>query len=395
MKIRTAALWCFTFLVSCATTGNVPVESGNSPGWVRSETPAGPLPQATTWDGNNLVFILPAQSGWSSAQVLSPLWQAPLTLDLVDGRFAAAVVLSDPEGFEYVFSVKTGESTPAQRLLDPVNRAVVWKKPLWSVYHKPDTTAGVVLYMEEKRYLVMLPPGYYSQIEKRYPVMYWHDGQNMPAGAKSPMGGWKADTTLARLLEAGEVEPVIQVGIFNSGDRMTEYTAWAWPVPEDLKGSFKITEAQRDKSLALVRQITDTLIPEVETSFRTLPGRENRGIGGSSAGAMFALYMAFAHPQTFGKVAAVAGGQAPYGALRQRLFRPDLNLKIYLDCGTEGIDRELLPETLLMGEFLQQKGYQLGENLFYQVFQGTHHNEKAWAERLPGMLRFLFPKSSE
>lgn len=70
---------------------------------------------------------------------------------------------------------------------------------------------------------VWLPPGYDEDPERRYPVLYMHDGQNVfdvrGAGAE-----WRVDETALASLEAGDVEPFIVVGVENTDARTDEYT---------------------------------------------------------------------------------------------------------------------------------------------------------------------------
>ena len=75
--------------------------------------------------------------------------------------------------------------------------------------------------------LVYLPPAYEVDRRRRYPVLYLHDGQNLFDGATSFIRGaeWQVDETAQRLIGAGEVEPLIVVGVYNAGDRrIDEYT---------------------------------------------------------------------------------------------------------------------------------------------------------------------------
>src|SRR5579883_3229668 len=65
--------------------------------------------------------------------------------------------------------------------------------------------------------LVYLPPGYETDSRRRYPVLYMHDGQNLFDGATSFIPGqeWRLDETAQQLIQAGTIEPLIIVGIYN------------------------------------------------------------------------------------------------------------------------------------------------------------------------------------
>jgi hypothetical protein len=74
---------------------------------------------------------------------------------------------------------------------------------------------------DDRAVSVYLPPQYLEQKERRFPVLYLQDGQNLFDGRTSYVAGktWKANKTADRLAEAGEIEPVILVGIANTGLR--------------------------------------------------------------------------------------------------------------------------------------------------------------------------------
>ena len=72
-----------------------------------------------------------------------------------------------------------------------------------------------------------MPPGYDRHPERTYPVLYMQDGQNLFDGRTSFIRGrtWQMREHADAAIEAGEVEPLIIVGIYNTGDRrLAEYT---------------------------------------------------------------------------------------------------------------------------------------------------------------------------
>ncbi|GAB5521470.1 MAG: hypothetical protein RhofKO_37210 [Rhodothermales bacterium] len=77
--------------------------------------------------------------------------------------------------------------------------------------------------VRDRNLYVYLPPGYADNPEQRYPVLYMHDGQNI-FDKQSVGNEWGMDETAERLISAGEIEPVIIVGISNTADRTPEYT---------------------------------------------------------------------------------------------------------------------------------------------------------------------------
>src|SRR5688500_1312266 len=65
---------------------------------------------------------------------------------------------------------------------------------------------------------VWLPPKYDRESTSRYPVLYFHDGQNLFDTATAFGVEWQVDETATTLIKRGEIEPLIVVGVFNAGD---------------------------------------------------------------------------------------------------------------------------------------------------------------------------------
>jgi len=218
--------------------------------------------------------------------------------------------------------------------------------------------------------LVYLPPGH-GAADRRFPVLYLHDGQNL-FDRGTAFGGheWQVDETLEAL--SAEGLPAIAVGLPNSGDgRIPEYS----PFPG-------FAEPRGDRYLAF---IVETVKPLIDEAFRTQPGREHTGLIGSSMGGLISLYGFFRHPHVFGMVGALSPALwitrgAIYDYVEQAPFVPG---KIYLDNGS----RE--NSAARMERLLVTKGYQVGRDLLYVVEPGGRHTETAWAGRLPAALRFL------
>src|ERR671910_61063 len=74
---------------------------------------------------------------------------------------------------------------------------------------------------------VYLPPGYDADVDARYSVLYLHDGQNLFEPDKAFKKGehWRVGEMATELIEAGRLEPLIIIGIANTGPRrIHEYT---------------------------------------------------------------------------------------------------------------------------------------------------------------------------
>ena len=71
---------------------------------------------------------------------------------------------------------------------------------------------------------VWLPRAYAAEPNRRFPVLYMQDGQNLFDPAVS-FGGvtWGVAEVVSGIIENGEIRPVIVVGIWNTRHRGTEY----------------------------------------------------------------------------------------------------------------------------------------------------------------------------
>ena len=141
--------------------------------------------------------------------------------------------------------------------------------------------------------LVYLPPGYESS-EVRYPVLYLQDGQNL-FDAATAFGGneWRADWTADEKIRGGTVEPLIMVGLYNTGvRRISEYTPTR--DPRLRKGG----KAERYAQM-MAREVK----PFIDHEYRTRKTASDAGVGGSSLGALVSLVAGLSYPRVFGKLA--------------------------------------------------------------------------------------------
>ena len=118
--------------------------------------------------------------------------------------------------------------------------------------------------------IVYLPPGYDQHPERSYPVLYLQDGQNLFDGKTSFIQGstWQVREQADAAIEAGEVEPLVIVGIYNTGDRrMAEYT-------HERDWKMGGGEAE-DYGLMLTRE----LMPWIAGQYRVRTERESTGAG--------------------------------------------------------------------------------------------------------------------
>ncbi|MBX7223080.1 MAG: alpha/beta hydrolase [Blastocatellia bacterium] len=233
--------------------------------------------------------------------------------------------------------------------------------------------------------LVYLPPDYAANPFRRYPVFYMQDGQNLFDGATSYIPGveWEVDETAERLIRNRKIEPVIIVGIYNTGvDRIDEYTPTRDPKVD--KGG---------KANLYGRFLVEELKPFIDHHYRTLPDRHHTAVGGSSLGGLVSMYLGLKYPQVFGKLAVMSPSfwwdhQIIVESVRKLSHKP--SFRIWLDMGTkEG--PSALHSARRMRDALHEKGFHQGQDLHYREAKRARHGERAWRRRVSPMLQFLFP----
>jgi enterochelin esterase-like enzyme len=247
---------------------------------------------------------------------------------------------------------------------------------------------------------VWLPPGYGSDPQRRYPVLYMHDGQNLFDPALGYTGvDWDIDGAMTRLIDAGQIREAIVVGVWNTPLRFAEYMPKA-PVRTEMVGSGidgrPVGRADDIRSDEYLRFLVEELKPFVDAQYRTLPGRDDTSIMGSSMGGLISLYAAAQYPDVFGGVGAVSTHwPACDGCVIDWLgaHLPDPRThRLYFDHGTATLDALYPPFQARMDEQLRERGYVEGKNAMTRRFESAEHNEAAWRARVEIPLRFLLAR---
>lgn len=237
---------------------------------------------------------------------------------------------------------------------------------------------------DDRRVIVCLPEAYLQDRERRFPVLYLHDGQNLFDGKTSFVAGrtWRAHTTADALSAEGSVEPLIMVGIYNTGlRRMAEYTPTA---------DAKLGGGEGDR---YGRVLVEEVKPFIDSRFRARTGRLDTAVGGSSLGGLISLYLGLRYPEIYGKVAALSPSiwwdrRSILSLVREA--KPQPEIQIWLDMGTaEGSIH--LRDADVLHTLLLRRGWREGLDLMYLRVEGAVHDEEAWASRFDKVLRFLFP----
>jgi predicted alpha/beta superfamily hydrolase len=240
---------------------------------------------------------------------------------------------------------------------------------------------------------VWLPPGYAAsgpEGRRRYPVIYFQDGQNVFDPKTAFLGhAWMAGDTALRLVRDRAIMPPILVGIANLGaGRIDEYSPTRGEY-RDLDGTDRKSAGDgRRYARFLVREVK----PFIDARYRTLPGPRTTALVGSSMGALISIYAALWHPRVFGHVAALSPSVWWDNRVLLRdvaVLRRKPEFRLWIDAGTAEPGWETV--TLLRDSVIG-RGWTLGGDLHYAEIAGGEHNEAAWAARLGDVLPWILPR---
>jgi predicted alpha/beta superfamily hydrolase len=238
----------------------------------------------------------------------------------------------------------------------------------------------------ERDVVVYLPPGYSREPERSYPVLYMHDGQNLFDPQTSFIAGrtWQVREQADAAIETGEVDPLVIVGIYNTGERrLAEYTHERDPQ----RGG-----GEADKYGKL---LTRELMPWIASQYRVRTDRESTGMGGSSLGGLVTLYLGLKYAAVFGRLAVMSPSvwwthKSIIGYVNEHGPQVWEKPRMWLDVGDhEG--RKTLRDAEQLARRLKANGWKPEETLHFERVEGGTHDEASWATRVRPMLRFLFP----
>ena len=242
--------------------------------------------------------------------------------------------------------------------------------------------------------LVYLPPNYDTQTKARYPVLY------LQHGGGEDETGWirqgRANFILDNLIASGSCKPMIAVMAYG-------YARRAGQSPPDLTGkpfgSPEMLKAMQDMAATFEDDMTQALIPYVDSTFRTLPDRNNRAMAGLSMGGMQTFQVTLNHLDLFSYIGGFSGAGGML-VLGDRKLDPKTDYNgVFADPAAFGKKVHLLwigvgtvePERMRAG--IQRLHVSLNEASIQHVFYespGTDHEWQTWRRDLKEFAPRLF-----
>ena len=224
---------------------------------------------------------------------------------------------------------------------------------------------------------IYLPPGYETS-GKRYPVLYMHDGQNLFADGVDCANQWGVDRALDALAQAAALELIV-VGIDHGGvHRPTELNPW------------DNARFGKGEGKPYMDFIVNVVKPQVDASYRTLPGREHTGVMGSSLGGLISHYAVLQYPKVFSKAGIFSPAYWPapevYRMTAGQAPAPDVRIALYVG-GGEG--DEAVNDYQRMVVQLERQAHP-ATKLWLRLTPGAQHNEAAWRAEFASAVSWMF-----
>jgi predicted alpha/beta superfamily hydrolase len=224
-----------------------------------------------------------------------------------------------------------------------------------------------------KKIWVYLPLNYETS-NKKYPVIYMHDAQNLFDASSSYAGEWRIDETLDSLKAN-----VIVIGIEHGNHKRLEELT---PYKNEKYGG--------GKADAYLDFIVSELKPYVDKTYRTKSKKRHTAIMGSSLGGLVSYYAGLKYPQVFGKV----GSFSPSFWFSEEIYQwtkatKKINTKIYFMCGSDESE-DMVSDMNRMMQLIREKRCDCLNLMNYAIVKDGKHNEKLWAKEFAKAYLWLF-----
>jgi predicted alpha/beta superfamily hydrolase len=234
-----------------------------------------------------------------------------------------------------------------------------------------------------RRISALLPHDYY-ETDKRYPVLYLQDGQNL-FDKYAPFGNWAVDKRLAVLNERGHGDLIVVAIDHAESERIEEFTP-----------SYR-TRLGAGDGKKYVRFLADTLKPYIDKNFRTLSDRDHTGIGGSSMGGLISIYAGMMYPEVYGKLMIFSPSLwvAPNIHFHSIRFHDLIATRIYLYAG-EQESKNMIPNVRRFKQALEKSGKDgSGIEFHLSIDPEGQHNEERWGKEFAPAVEWLFFNDEE
>ena len=231
---------------------------------------------------------------------------------------------------------------------------------------------------------IYLPPSYYKNTSKKYPVLYVQDGKGVFYNSDWSKESLNMHLKADELISNGKIEEVIIVGISNIGEqRASEYAHW-----DGVDGIFV-----KGKGALYEDFVISDVVPFIEKHFKAKTGRENTAIMGASLGGFVTFNIGMRNPEIFSKIAVQSpflgwGEEQLLDKIREGEYKDKRNIKMWMDMGSA--ESEFMTVMRKVVNALLEKGYKPVDELAVFEMSGGKNSEGSWAERVDDILIYFY-----
>jgi enterochelin esterase-like enzyme len=242
--------------------------------------------------------------------------------------------------------------------------------------------------------LVYTPPNYDTQPDTRYPVLYLQHGGGEDETGWTRQG--RANFILDNLIAAGKCRPMLIVMAYGYARRAGK------PVPDSENipfGSPEMMKMMQEMTSAFEDDVTQVLIPYIDSTFRTIPDRDHRAMAGLSMGGMQTFQITLNHLDLFSYIGGFSGADGSLVLSGQKLDPKTAYNGVFADPAAFAKKVHLLwlgvgtvePENMRTG--IQRLHMSLLEANIQHVYYespGTDHEWQTWRRDLMDFAPRLF-----
>lgn len=242
---------------------------------------------------------------------------------------------------------------------------------------------------------VYLPKSYDG--EKRFPVLYMHDGQNLFGDDKNSNNKWHIEKEMANLEKEGLA--AIVVGIDNA---LTRFSELCPDIPTNLKeySRFGLSKEFKPTGNLYAEFIMGQLKTLIDSKYMTLSDAAHTAIGGASMGGLISLYMLFKFPNIFSKAMVFSPNLIIHSEdellhrLKSYNFSRLADSRIFIF--HRGLELEALNWPLVSKVVYAMQDKVLGETDLALIYDSRQpHFETAWRKYFKEAFRYLFVEDNE
>ncbi|MES2646205.1 MAG: alpha/beta hydrolase-fold protein [Bacteroidota bacterium] len=336
-------------------------------------------------DGN--IFFAGNLNGWAPADSAYIFRQNELKINVPAGKY---IEFKLTKGDWSMVETDAGGKNIPNRVLTILNDTTVYlkvqqfKDPLIP-FVKNHTASENVSVLDTAFFIpglnrtrtirLYLPPGYQTN-NKKYPVLYLADGQNIFDEFTANMDEWKVDETLDRFYDSCKKSMIVVAVDHGNELRLQEYQPYAFERVANPEGK------------AYASFLANTLKPFIDSHLRTKSSGKFTHVAGSSMGALISMYTIISYPKQFGNAGIFSPSfwttKSIYGDAKANLKSLKNHVLFFYAGGKESKSMEQDTREMYL---LLQGARKLKSKIY--IDKEAQHNEAAWSKWFPIYLKSI------